>query len=88
MSQPIIRLGDRTSHGGVVVSAAPSSTVEGIPPARVGDMTSCPIKGHGANPIVSGDGTCVVDGSPVARQGDMTACGATLIASQGTSTAG
>lgn len=85
MSQPIIRLGDSTSHGGVVVSAAPATTVEGKPPARVGDMTVCPIPGHGANPIVSGDGTSLIDGSPVARQGDMTACGATLIASQGTS---
>lgn len=88
MSQPIIRLGDSTSHGGVVVSAASASMVEGKPPARVGDMTTCPIPGHGANPIVSGDSTCVVDGSPVARQGDMTACGATLIASQGSSSAG
>ena len=88
MSKPIIRLGDRTSHGGVVVSAAPSSTVDGIPPARVGDMTTCPIKGHGAHPIVSGDSTCIVDGSPVAREGDVTGCGATLIASQDTSTAG
>lgn len=88
MSQPIIRLGDLTSHGGVVVSAASASLVEGKPPARVGDMTSCPIPGHGANPIVSGDGTCVIDGSPVARQGDVTACGATLIASQSTSQSG
>lgn len=88
MSKPIIRLGDRTSHGGVVVSAAPSSTVEGKAPARVGDMTSCPMKGHGANAIVSGDSSCLVDGKPVAREGDMTACGATLIASQGTSSVG
>lgn len=88
MSKPIIRLGDMTSHGGVVVSAAPASMVEGKAPARVGDMTSCPIPGHGANPIVSGDGTCIVDGSPVARQGDMTACGATLIATQATSSTG
>lgn len=85
MSQPIIRLGDLTSHGGVVVSAAPSSIVEGKPPARVGDMTSCPIPGHGSNPIVSGDSTCIIDGSPVARQGDLTACGAMLIASQASS---
>lgn len=88
MSQPIVRLGDSTSHGGVVVSAAPTTSVDGKPPARVGDMTVCPIKGHGSNPIVSGDSTCVVEGSPIARQGDMTACGATLIASQGTSSAG
>jgi uncharacterized Zn-binding protein involved in type VI secretion len=85
MSQPIIRLGDFTTHGGVVVSGAPATTVDGIPPARVGDMTTCPISGHGANAIVSGDSTTIVDGSPVARQGDMTACGASLIASQAAS---
>ena len=88
MSKPIVRLGDTTSHGGVVVSAAPTTIVEGKPAARVGDMTTCPIPGHGANPIVSGDSTCIVEGSPVARQGDMTACGAILIAGQVTSSAG
>ena len=85
MLKPIIRLGDRTSHGGAVISAAPATIVEGIPPARIGDMTACPIPGHGANPIVTGDPTCIVDGSPVAREGDVTACGAALIPSQHTS---
>lgn len=85
MSKPIIRLGDSTSHGGVVVSAAPTVIVEGKPAARIGDMTTCPIPGHGASPIVSGDSTCMVDGRAVARQGDLTGCGAVLIASQGAS---
>lgn len=88
MSQPIVRLGDKTTHGGTVVSAAPATMVEGKPPARVGDMTVCPIPGHGPNPIVSGDNSTIIDGSAVARQGDMTACGASLIASQGTSLSG
>lgn len=88
MSKPIIRLGDKTTHGGTVVSAAPATMVDGKAPARIGDMTVCPIPGHGANPIVSGDSTTVIDGSAVARQGDMTACGASLIASQGTSNSG
>lgn len=88
MPKPIIRLGDKTTHGGTVVSAAPATMADGKPPARVGDMTVCPIPGHGANPIVSGDGTTIIDGSAVARQGDMTACGASLIASQGTSNSG
>ena len=48
----------------------------------MGDKTSCPIKGHGTVPIVSGDSTLIVDGKPAARHGDKTACGATLIAGQ------
>ena len=88
MTRPIIRLGDTTTHGGVVVSAAPDTTVDGKAPARINDMTVCPIPGHGANPIVSGDSGTIVDGSPDARQGDMTGCGASLIASQATSHSG
>lgn len=88
MTRPIIRLGDTTSHGGVVLSAAPDTIVDGKAPARIGDMTVCPIPGHGTNPIVSGDSGAIVDGSPVAREGDMTGCGASLIASQGTSHSG
>ena len=88
MSKPIIRLGDKTTHGGTVVSAASATMVDGKLPARIGDMTVCPIPGHGANPIVSGDNSTIIDGSAVARQGDVTACGASLVASQGTSHSG
>lgn len=80
MPGPVIRLGDKTTHGGVVVEASPHSDSGGIPIARMGDKTVCPI--HGPNPIISGDMTMIVDGKPVARQGDKTACGALLIPSQ------
>lgn len=83
--RPLIRLGDPTDHGGVVVSATSATIVEGKPAARIGDLVACPIPGHGVCPIVSGDATSVVDGRPQARQGDKTACGATLISTQGTS---
>ena len=82
MSGPLIRLGDTTSHGGVVTSASPLSDSGGIPIARVGDLVSCPMRGHGSGVIVSGDPGFIVDGQPVARHGDKTSCGATLIASQ------
>lgn len=55
--------------------------------ARIGDKVSCPKKGHGTCPIVSGDPTLVIDGRPVARAGDRTACGAILIAGQARTTA-
>jgi uncharacterized Zn-binding protein involved in type VI secretion len=83
MSQFVIVVGDKTSHGGVVISGAPTTDVDGKPVARIGDKVTCPCRGHGGvNVIVSGDPTCIVDGQPIARHGDKTACGATLLSSQ------
>lgn len=82
MAVPLITIGDRTSHGGAVVSASTFSDTDGKPIARVGDQVTCPKKGRGANVIASGDPTLIIDGKPAARHGDKTACGATLIASQ------
>ena len=80
MAGPFIRLGDKTSHGGVVIEASPHSDSGGIGIARMGDKTVCPK--HGSVPIISGDATMIVDGKPAARHGDKTSCGATLISSQ------
>lgn len=83
MSRPLILMGDKTDHGGVVVEGSPSCDVGGRRIARVGDKVTCPKKGHrGETVIVTGDPTCLIDGKPAARHGDKTACGATLIASQ------
>jgi len=75
-------VGDRTSHGGVVITGSLFSDVDGKGIARIGDQVTCPQKGHGVNVIVTGDITNNIDGSPVARHGDKTACGATLISGQ------
>ncbi|MEO7581098.1 MAG: PAAR domain-containing protein [Massilia sp.] len=80
MAGPLIRLGDKTTHGGVVIEASPHSDSGGVGIARQGDKVSCPM--HGIAPIVTGDATMIVDGKPVARHGDKTACGAVLIAGQ------
>ena len=80
MPGPLIRLGDKTSHGGSVVEASTHSDSGGIGIARIGDKISCPI--HGSGTIASGDMTMIVDGKPGARHGDKTSCGALLIASQ------
>ncbi|HEX7382137.1 MAG TPA: PAAR domain-containing protein [Nevskiaceae bacterium] len=82
MGKPFIAVGDRTSHGGTVVGGAPAVTTGGRPVARVGDVVTCPVAGHGTNVIASGDPMLIVMGRPVARDGDVTACGATLIAGQ------
>lgn len=83
MSRPVIVVGDRTSHGGVVITGSPFTDVGGKAVARIGDKVTCPQKGHGSvTTIVTGDLTAIIDGQPVARHGDKTACGATLISSQ------
>jgi uncharacterized Zn-binding protein involved in type VI secretion len=82
MAGPLIRLGDKTSHGGTVIEASPHSDIDGTAIARMGDKTSCPI--HGTNPIAGGDSRLIIDGKPAARHGDKTGCGATLIAGQQT----
>lgn len=83
MSRPLILIGDRTDHGGVVIEASPSSDVLGVRIARIGDRVTCPRRGHGGETIIAtGDPTCIIDGRPAARHGDKTACGATLLSSQ------
>lgn len=76
----VIRLGDPTSHGGKVESVSANHfTVSGIAVARVGDLCSCPIKGHDKCTIAEGDPHHVIDGIAVAHDGHKTTCGATLI---------
>ncbi|HSC80330.1 MAG TPA: PAAR domain-containing protein [Chitinolyticbacter sp.] len=76
----VVRLGDPTSHGGVVVSASPTTVVMGKPVARQGDKVVCPVTGHAVGTIVEGDPDWLVDGKPVALDGHKTSCGASLIA--------
>ncbi|MEH6434576.1 PAAR domain-containing protein [Massilia sp. DD77] len=80
MAGPLIRLGDKTSHGGTVIEASNVSDSGGIGIARMGDKATCPVHGTGA--IVSGDMSLIIDGKPAARHGDVTECGASLIAGQ------
>lgn len=77
----VIRLGDATSHGGRVVSTgATQFTVDGIAVARVGDLCSCPMKGHDNCVIAEGNPLHVIDGIAVAYEGHKTTCGAALVA--------
>jgi len=78
----VIRLGDATSHGGKVENvSATHFTVEGVAVARVGDLCSCPVKGHDNCKVAEGDATHTIDGIAVAYNGHKTTCGAALIAS-------
>lgn len=79
MPFPAARLGDATSHGGVIVSGLPTVLIGGLPAARVGDMHTCPLVNgivpHVGGPI-SGPGspTVLIGGMPAARSTDMAVC--------------
>lgn len=81
MTQPLIVLGDKTSHGGTVITCSPTCDTMGKGWARVGDMVSCP-RCKGVFPISQGDPSLIDDGHAVAYHGCKVACGATLISSQ------
>jgi uncharacterized Zn-binding protein involved in type VI secretion len=81
MAGEIIRLGDSTSHGGIVLEGSPFDICMGKPIAYVGHKVQCP-KCKGVFPIVEGAPTTTFYGKGVALAGMHTACGAVLIASQ------
>lgn len=76
----VIRLGDKTSHGGTVIGASSGTTVMGLPAALAEDMTQCPMcKGTFA---IKPDGAGAKhEGKAYAYNNDVTACGASLITS-------
>jgi uncharacterized Zn-binding protein involved in type VI secretion len=78
MGRLIIVLGDKTDHGGTVITAGSTTDTNGFPWARQGDMVSCP-KCKGVFPIAQGDPNFISDGAPIAYDGCKVACGATLI---------
>jgi uncharacterized Zn-binding protein involved in type VI secretion len=79
-------MGDKTSHGGTVISADLTFDINGKYVARVGDMTVCP-KCKGTFAITSGaDDLMDGNGKGYARHMDSTACGAKLISGQITTT--
>lgn len=73
-----IVLGDRTSHGGAVISADPTWTIDNQPVARVGDKVSCP-RCKRTSTIVTSRFPMMIDmGQPATFDQDRTDCGALL----------
>jgi uncharacterized Zn-binding protein involved in type VI secretion len=76
----VVRLGDKTSHGGQVISAQSTFTVLGRAVAVQGDQVICP-KCKGVFPIQVTSSERRHHGKPVAYDGDKAACGAKLMSS-------
>lgn len=76
----VIRIGDKTDHGGYVINASSGTVVMGKEAVLVDDMTYCPTcKGQFA---VKSDGQGAKHaGRSYAYHGDLTDCGAHLITS-------
>ncbi|SEN65847.1 Zn-binding Pro-Ala-Ala-Arg (PAAR) domain-containing protein, incolved in TypeVI secretion [Pseudomonas sp. ok272] len=81
MSRSFVLLGDKTTHGGVVISASSTTIVNGKPIALVGDEVSCPIPGHGVNRIVEGTGHWSENGRAMVVDGCLCQCGCRVISS-------
>ena len=85
MAGEIIRKGDPTSHGGVVLEGSLMDICMGQPIAYIGHKVQCP-QCKGAFPIIEGVLTTTFYGKGVALAGMKTSCGAVLIATQFTDT--
>lgn len=74
----IARVGDRTSHGGRVITGSKKRKVGGRFVARKGDKCSCPV--HGRTTIVTITSKMpYTDGRLTAHAGAKTGCGARLL---------
>jgi uncharacterized Zn-binding protein involved in type VI secretion len=76
----VIRMNDKTDHGGHVTAVSSGTIVMGLEAALAGDMTTCP-KCKGDFPIKPDGAGARHEGRPYAYDGDVTACGAKLISS-------
>lgn len=76
----VIRLNDKTDHGGQVISVSSDTVVMGAEAALADDMTFCPKCKGNFTIKPDGDGA-MHNGRPYAYDNDLTACGAKLMSS-------
>lgn len=81
MSRGFVLLGDKTTHGGSVISASSTMSVNGKPVALVGDRISCQVPGHGTNAIIEGSSEWSSDGKAIVVDGCKCQCGCQVISS-------
>ena len=76
----VARIGDFTSHGGVLAAPMAKSVLTGDrPAAHVGTLHVCPRPDHNVRPIVKGSRSVFVEDKPMATVGSATACGAVVV---------
>lgn len=90
MALQIIIVGDRTSHGGHVISGSKVHLIGDKGIARLFDLVECPKhysdgRPHGINKIVEAHATFTIGGERVALHGHHTECGCTLVGSSSAS---
>ncbi len=79
------RMGDQTTHGGVITQGAGTVFIGGKPAARMGDMQSCPLVSgtvpHAVTPIMQGVPSVLIEGKPAACMGDIVGppCAASIL---------
>lgn len=81
MPKGFVLLGDKTTHGGTVISATSTMVVNGKAVALIGDKVSCPVPGHGTSQIVEGSPEWSSDGKAVVVDGCRCQCGCQVISS-------
>lgn len=79
MSGSVVHLGDRSDHGGTMITSSGEFTVDEIEGCVSGDLHRCPIQGHGTTPVISNSENTGFDGRAILRNGDVAECGAVLI---------
>jgi len=77
--QGVIRIFDKTTHGGTVLEGSSGVKFMGREVACLLDKVSCPL--HGDTFITEGDEGSKINGRPVALDGHSCGCGCTLISS-------
>ena len=74
------RVGDPTTHGGVITGpGAVNVLIGGMPAAVLGDLHTCGIPSPPhvpPGPFISGSATVMIGGRPAVRNTDVTSCGA------------
>lgn len=77
--QGVIRIGDKTTHGGTVLEGSSGVLFMGKMVSCLMDKVSCPI--HGLTCITEGDNGSTINGKPIALHGHRCGCGCSLITS-------
>ena len=77
----VIRVGDKNTGGGTVLSSSSTTIFNGVRIARRGDPVYCPVVSHGETIVADGCAGFIDDGRPVAFEGHRCGCGCILISS-------